>query len=308
MSSNGANDALAGPAVRPRAERGGDMAADDAKGGAGAAWADLGPRVASALVLIPLALAAALAGGPWLAGAAGAAVVVMSYEWARMSAPQTLRRVGTPIFIGAFGAVVAASWNQPAWAEAWLLVWASLAAGLAPGGSARLDAFFGAYYIGAPPAAFVWLRGHESTGLMIVMTLFIVIWCVDMAAYFAGRLIGGPKFAPAISPNKTWAGVIGGLAAGCAAGVACGYGWGGPLGLWALVGLGLAALGLVGDLIESALKRRFGVKDASRIIPGHGGMLDRLDGLIMATLGAGVLAAVAPEVLTLLSGQGPLGG
>lgn len=77
---------------------------------------------------------------------------------------------------------------------------------------------------------------------------------------------------------------------------------------WAFVGLGLAILGLVGDLVESALKRRFGVKDASRIIPGHGGMLDRLDGLIMATLGAGVLAAVAPQVLTLLSGQGPLGG
>lgn len=284
------------------------MPAQGDRGGVGAPWADLGPRVASALVLIPLALAAALAGGPWLAGAAGAAVVVMSYEWARMSAPQSVPRLGVPIFVGAFGAVIAASWNQPAWAEAWLLGWAALAAAFAPGGSARLDAFFGAYYIGAPPAAFVWLRGHEATGLMIVMTLFIVIWCVDMAAYFAGRLVGGPKFAPSISPNKTWAGVIGGLLAGIVAGLGCGLAWGGPLVAWAFVGLGLAILGLVGDLIESALKRRFGVKDASRIIPGHGGMLDRLDGLIMATLGAGVLAAVAPQVLTLLSGQGPLGG
>lgn len=308
MSSDAANDATAAPAVTPEVERSVDRSAEGLRADQGAPLADLGPRVASALVLIPAALAAAIAGGPWLAGAAGAAVVVMSYEWARMTAPSALTRVGAPIFLGAFGAVIAASWNQPSWAEAWLLVWAGAAALLAPGGSARLNAFLGAYYIGAPPAAFVWLRGHEATGLMIVLTLFIVIWCVDMAAYFSGRLIGGPKFAPLISPQKTWAGVLGGLAAGTAAGLACGAAWGGPPVAWAMAGLGLAILGLLGDLVESALKRRFGVKDASRIIPGHGGMLDRLDGLIMATLGTGVAVAVAPEVLTLLSGRGPLGG
>ena len=125
MSSNAANDAMAAPAATPRAERSVTMPVQGDRGGVGAPWADLGPRVASALVLIPLALAAALAGGPWLAGAAGAAVVVMSYEWARMSAPQSVPRLGVPIFVGAFGAVIAASWNQPAWAEAWLLGWAA---------------------------------------------------------------------------------------------------------------------------------------------------------------------------------------
>lgn len=308
MSSDAGNDVTAAPAAMLGVERSVDGRAESVGASQGAPLGDLGPRVASALVLIPAALAAAIAGGPWLAGAAGAAVVVMSYEWARMTAPAALARVGAPIFVGAFGAVIAASWNQPSWAEAWLLVWAGAAALMAPGGSARFNAFFGAYYIGAPPAAFVWLRGHEAVGLMIVLTLFIVIWCADMAAYFSGRLIGGRKFAPMISPQKTWSGVIGGLAAGTAAGLACGVAWGGPPVGWATAGLALAVLGLVGDLLESALKRRFGVKDASRIIPGHGGMLDRLDGLIMATLGAGVAAAVAPEVLTLLSGRGPLGG
>jgi phosphatidate cytidylyltransferase len=124
-----------------------------------------------------------------------------------------------------------------------------------------------------------------------------------MAGYFAGRLIGGPKLAPQISPHKTWAGVIASFAAGTGAGAGCAAAWGGPIGVWAFVGFALAVLGLAGDLFESALKRRFGVKDASRIIPGHGGMLDRLDGLIAATLGAAIAVASLPWLLPRLAGE-----
>jgi phosphatidate cytidylyltransferase len=262
----------------------------------------LAPRAISAVVLIPIALAAAVFGGPWLAGAAGAAVVIMSYEWARMSAPAAVVRTGLPIFIGAFGAVVAVSWRQPEWAGWWLLGWSCIAAALAPPGVARIEALAGAWYIGAPPAAFLWLRGQDPGGMMAVLALFVIIWCADIAGYFAGRLIGGPKLAPGISPHKTWSGLAGSLSAGAGAGAVCAAVFGGPVDVWMAVGLTLAMLGLCGDLLESALKRRFGVKDASRIIPGHGGMLDRLDGLIVATLGAACVVAAAPWILALLAG------
>jgi phosphatidate cytidylyltransferase len=303
MNSKAANDATVALVAKQRAELERGVPSPGEKA-APAAWADLAPRALSAAVLIPLALGAATAGGPWLAGAAGAAVVIMSYEWARMSAPQRVPPVGIPIFVAAFGAVVATSWGQTDWATYWLLGWALVAAALAPGGIQRAEALFGAFYIGVPPAAFLWLRGQDIGGMMSILTLFAVIWSADMAGYFAGRLIRGPRFAPAISPQKTWAGVIAGVCAGAAAGIGCGLAWHGPLGLWALVGVGLSLLGLIGDLVESGLKRRFGVKDASRIIPGHGGMLDRLDGLIFATLGASVAVAAMPHLLASLGGGG----
>ncbi len=301
MNLNAANDAMAAPVVNPPVEPGAAVSPPEVAR-ASSTWADLRPRVLSALVLIPLALAAAVLGGPWLAGASGAAVVIMSYEWARMSAPAAVLRTGVPIFVGAFGAVVAVSWRQPEWAGWWLLGWSAAAAAVAPRGAARVEALAGAWYIGAPPAAFLWLRGQEPGGMAAVLSLFIVIWAADMAGYFAGRLIGGPKLAPRISPHKTWSGVLASFVAGAGAGAGCGAAWGGPLETWAVVGLCLALLGLLGDLFESALKRRFGVKDASRIIPGHGGMLDRLDGLIAATLGAAIVVASAPGLLTLLAG------
>jgi len=126
------------------------------------------------------------------------------------------------------------------------------------------------------------IRNDDQAGLFALLFLFAVVWATDVFAYFAGRAIGGPKLAPAISPSKTWSGAIGGAVGGVAAGVLCAVlaGWGGA---WiALVALVLAIVSQFGDLLESLLKRRQGVKDSSHLIPGHGGLMDRVDGLVAA--------------------------
>lgn len=127
------------------------------------------------------------------------------------------------------------------------------------------------------------IRNDDQVGLFALLFLFAVVWATDIFAYFVGRTVGGPKLAPAISPSKTWSGAIGGAVGGVAAGALCAVlaGWGG--GAWiALVALVLAVVAQLGDLLESLLKRRQGVKDSSHLIPGHGGLMDRVDGLVAA--------------------------
>jgi phosphatidate cytidylyltransferase len=265
---------------------------------------DLLPRTLSALVLIPLGLGAAWAGGPWIAGAAGAAALAMSYEWARMSEPDAL----TPAFLfalaGALGAVMFASWRQLDWGLGWLAACAAISAMRRRTPAGVLETAGGALYVGAPPACFLWLRGQAAGGFEIVILLFTAIWAADVAAYFAGRLIGGPKLLAALSPQKTWSGLTLGIVAGAGAGVACAWTFGMPAApLWAAAGAALALIGLCGDLIESLLKRRFGVKDTSRLIPGHGGVLDRLDGLMAATLASSGVLALAPGAAAALLGR-----
>ena len=142
-----------------------------------------------------------------------------------------------------------------------------------------------------PALALLWIRERAPHDLMLLLWVFIVTWSTDIGAYFAGRAIGGPKLAPTISPNKTWAGLIGGMIAAALLG---GY-WANFTGLSPKL-LWLAPLFAVGaqagDLFESGLKRRAGVKDSGTILPGHGGVMDRLDGLVVvASLTA--LAVVA---------------
>jgi phosphatidate cytidylyltransferase len=157
-------------------------------------------------------------------------------------------------------------------------VWA-----LTPGqGRAKLWSGFGPLYAGLPAIALVWLRGDGLIGRETMIWLMLLVWATDIGAYAAGRTIGGPKLLPRVSPKKTWAGALGGLAASLA--VAGGFA---ALGLGAavpLVALGaiLSVVSQLGDLFESAVKRRFGVKDSSHLIPGHGGLMDRLDGFIAA--------------------------
>lgn len=151
--------------------------------------------------------------------------------------------------------------------------------------------FAGFAYAILPALALLWIRERAPHDLMLLLWVFIVTWSTDIGAYFAGRTVGGPKLAPSVSPNKTWAGLIGGMIAAALVG---GY-WVNFTGL-APVLLWLAPLfavgAQVGDLFESGLKRRAGVKDSGTILPGHGGVMDRLDGLVVvATLTA--LAVVA---------------
>ncbi len=264
---------------------------------------DLGPRVASSIVLIAMGLAVAVGGGPWIAGATGGAAVVMSYEWARMSEPRALPLAFAFCVVGALGAVMAASWGHYPQAFVWMAVCGVGSALRRRSFSAILETAGGVMYVGAPCVLFLALRAHQPGGLKIILGLFSIIWAADAAAYFGGKLIGGPKLVPQLSPAKTWSGFASGSLAGMGAAAIFATVIQGPLETWCLVGFVLALVGLFGDLFESLLKRRFGVKDASRLIPGHGGVLDRLDGLMAATVVAATVLALSPDVLPMLLGE-----
>ncbi|MES1157133.1 MAG: phosphatidate cytidylyltransferase [Alphaproteobacteria bacterium] len=269
-------------------------------------WSDLGWRFLSSIILIPIGLGSAWAGGPWLAAACAALVVAMAYEWARMSEPKAV----TPAFLfalaGALGAILFASLQLWTLAAAWLVGCALVSAVRRRSWANAFETAGGLIYVGAPTAVFIWLRMRAPTGLETVLTLFLVIWSADVAAYFGGKLIGGPRIAAGLSPNKTWSGIVAGAAAGGLAGYACSIWFGSALdAAWVVVGVVLAFTGLMGDLFESLLKRRFGVKDASRLIPGHGGVLDRIDGLMAATLLSGAVLALWPELSRALIGGAP---
>jgi phosphatidate cytidylyltransferase len=140
----------------------------------------------------------------------------------------------------------------------------------------------GVAYAAVSAVTLALLRDDDRNGLLAILFLFAVVWATDIFAYSVGRAVGGPRLAPSISPGKTWSGAVGGGLGGLAAGAlfAAVTGWGG---LWAAaVALALAIMAQLGDLLESFVKRRQGVKDSSHIIPGHGGLMDRVDGLVAA--------------------------
>lgn len=162
-----------------------------------------------------------------------------------------------------------------------------------PGGAPLTKLALGFAYIAPASAALVWLRADPTAGLDDVLFLFVVVWASDVGAYVAGRMFGGPKLAPRVSPGKTWSGAVGGLACAVLVGMAVSHsGVGGMTLHAALVAAVLGLLAQAGDLLESGLKRHFGVKDSSRLIPGHGGLLDRLDGVLAAAPAAAALAMV----------------
>lgn len=162
----------------------------------------------------------------------------------------------------------------------------------------------GVFYVGVPMLSLIWLRSDEVVGFLAVLFVFFTVWTSDSAAFVFGRAIGGPRLYPRVSPNKTWAGFLGGTLASLIVGVAFGLFIEGTsalcLGVIAVV---LSLAGQLGDLTESALKRSFGFKDSSGLIPGHGGLLDRVDGLVLA---ATVAAAVGGFVDPASPGQGLL--
>jgi phosphatidate cytidylyltransferase len=145
-------------------------------------------------------------------------------------------------------------------------------------------------YAGAALLAPVLLRCDPEWGLTALLFLCATVWITDIFAFFCGRAIGGPLLLPRVSPKKTWSGAIGGLVGGVAAGVLVAYASGvGKLGIIGLMAALLSVLAQAGDLLESAVKRRFGAKDASHLIPGHGGLMDRLDGFLVAAAAALVI-------------------
>lgn len=247
-----------------------------------------GARVASGLVLAAIAAVAVLLGGAWFAVAVLVALALAAREWAALAAPPTAPAravlIGAPL-LGGGAAIVAVEAGLTGTALAVLCLATVLAGGIAallPAGSPNRAAA-GVLYLGVPFAGLVWLRQDPRFGAGVVCWLLVVVAATDTGAYLAGRLIGGAKLAPRISPGKTWAGLAGGVGGAATAGGVGGALLGWPVPPAVLLGGFLAVVAQSGDLFESWLKRRAGVKDSGTLLPGHGGMLDRIDGLLLAT-------------------------
>jgi phosphatidate cytidylyltransferase len=254
-------------------------------------WSNLGLRVASAAVLAPGIVAAAWFGGwPYLVVIA-IGVALLAIEWGGMSAPVAPTRVAAAVAAAVLIAVFVGYRGDFIWAWGAILVSAAAAAAIARGVAERpADAAYGVLYIAPAALCLVWLRSTNQ-GHWWVMMLFAATWAADIGAFAVGSTLKGPKLWPRFSPNKTWSGFVGGLAAATGAGSLMAYMSEFQLNIWAAASIGFAVglATMAGDLWESALKRRFGVKDSGDLIPGHGGLLDRVDGLMFAVV---VMAAL----------------
>jgi phosphatidate cytidylyltransferase len=256
---------------------------------AGTSASELGARVASALVLGPVALAVTYLGGWLFLVFWAAAAVLVWWEWISLVDRRDNRAA---LAVGAVTIAVVLVLLGIGRLSPVLPVVAvgAVVAGLATSRGRRLWVGSGVVYAAALLVATALLRADAAYGAVSVFLLFAVVWTTDVTAYFAGRAIGGPKLCAPISPKKTWSGAVVGLLGATAAAVIV-VSFGGVRDLWpvALAGLGLSAVSQAGDLLESHVKRRFGAKDAGHLIPGHGGVMDRLDGFIAAAAAAAVI-------------------
>lgn len=265
---------------------------------------DIALRAASAAVLAPAAVAATFFGGISFLALVLTASLILAFEWGAMSAPSARRPVGTAVAAAIMASVVSAYFGVMSVAFV-VLVFGAAAAGLyaRKQGQEGVDAAYGVLYLGWPSILLVWLRDGESpVGLHWTALVFAVTWSADIMAYLGGSTFGGPRLWPRYSPNKTWSGFAAGILAGALAGAAltAWFDMGRLTVFWgAILGLAAALATMAGDLWESALKRRFGVKDAGNTIPGHGGLLDRVDGLMFA-----VVVVAAGRLLVVLIERG----
>jgi phosphatidate cytidylyltransferase len=258
---------------------------------------NLGLRLLTAAVLAPLAILAVWAGG-WALAAGIALISALAVgEWLALvgrPTPWTLAAGG----VLAAAVVVAAFRFGPAPGLVAMLAAAAVLCLLpAPGGS-RLMAGAGIVYACLAAISLLWLRAVPGDGLGLAVWVLLVVWATDTGGFAAGRTIGGPRLAPTISPKKTWSGLAGAVLLAALAGwaAATAFGAARPVALAGAAGvLGLVAQ--AGDLFESALKRHAGVKDSGRLIPGHGGILDRIDGLMTAAPAFALVHALMGERL-----------
>jgi phosphatidate cytidylyltransferase len=261
----------------------------------GARWSDLRKRVLSAAILAPAVLLCIWAGGTSYKIMLIAGAIRLASEWVAMCRASIFRMPGA---LAAFSIVAGTGVAAFAHVGAGLAIFAAGAASavfLAGGAPHRWALACGIPYVGAAAAALLWLRGDAFVGLTDLLFVLLLVWASDIGAYATGRLLGGPKLAPLISPGKTWSGAFGGLAAAIAAGLLVAFASQEAMQPWRVAGIA-AALGIVaqaGDLLESLIKRHFGVKDSGRLIPGHGGLFDRVDALLTAAPVAALLALVA---------------
>ena len=246
----------------------------------------------SAVVLGAAVLGGVWAGSPYFELIVLLFAAVLAWEWRRLCSGQKFGFAGAVLAIFAIFAVVGMAAGRGDIALGTLAAGTVLLALLGAREKWDRAAWLGGglLYIGMPCVALVWLRADPEMGRTLIVWLLAVVWAADTGAYLVGRTVGGPKLAPAISPNKTWSGAIGGIlcALGVAAVTTAVTTIAKPLSFLLVSGV-VAFAAEWGDLLESGIKRYFGVKDAGRIIPGHGGALDRVDGLLLAAPVAGVL-------------------
>lgn len=254
-------------------------------------------RAVSAIGLAIVTFAAAWAGVLPFAALVLVVALLMSWEWSRV-----VRNEGVDIALVVHGlsvtvAVALAAFGLAALSVAVLLIGTIIVLALEFGARPILSSA-GVLYAGLPAVALLWLRGNEPFGFQAVLFIAVVVAATDTAAFIAGRLIGGPRLAPAISPNKTWSGFIGGIAAASAVAAFYAYIIAAPVTALAITGLFMGIVAQIGDLAESALKRAFKIKDTSQLLPGHGGFMDRMDGLVP-------VAVVLALVVLFLDPQAP---
>ncbi|RVT93803.1 phosphatidate cytidylyltransferase [Sphingomonas crocodyli] len=256
---------------------------------------ELRTRILSGIVMIAVALGALLYGDIAFWALVAVLSVTMMHEWAMMAGVPKWKwalAVGVALMLQAYSLYFDAS--VPVRDPGSLATEAVMIAGLSAillavvTFTARLG--WGLLYATLPALALLYLR-EQPAGLALALFTMVIVWATDIGAYFAGRTIGGPKLAPKLSPNKTWAGLIGGAVAAEIVGSLVAWQMGLPM-ILASACAPLAVLAQMGDLFESWLKRISGVKDSGRILPGHGGVLDRLDGLVpVAVIMAALVAA-----------------
>ena len=245
-------------------------------------------RVVTAAILAPIVLLGAWAGGIWFALLVALIIGVGGHEWSRLCNIDRPGSIALLIFTGPVLAIALLTGEFAAGLVVFVLMLISAVGG--GDRSTRLWSVAGVVYLGVPAIAILILRSDAQSGLEALFFLFGVVWLTDIGAYAFGRLIGGPRLAPSISPGKTWAGAIGGfvLAVAGAQTATILFDIQPPLGAVPLAIL-LSIATQCGDLLESWVKRSFAKKDSGTIVPGHGGILDRIDGLLVA---APVMAAI----------------
>jgi phosphatidate cytidylyltransferase len=253
---------------------------------------DFVARLASGLAMGAVAAIFMFSGMTAFAVLVIAVAMLLSWEWGRLVHGREADAVIAVHVIAVGAAAVLAAFVSVGLGLLALPIGAILAMLLSLGRNSLFSAL-GVLYAGLPAVALIWLRSDLALGLLAVIFVIVIVITSDTAAFLAGRLLNGPKLWPRVSPKKTWAGVIGALAASSIVGALF---WlavpGGSAVRLAATGAVLSFVAQIGDLAESAIKRRFGAKDASSLIPGHGGVMDRVDGLVAAASAVGLAAFV----------------
>lgn len=260
-------------------------------------WNNLGARLLTAIIVVLICVAPFYIGGYVWALLVALFSARMMYEWVRMTDLEASESV-IPLAIAIAGLLIAllyAVQGLPIWAFGAVLVTAIIASVERLRRGSAFWTVLGMPYIIIPAIVIILLRGDEvgfdTRGFTQVTFIILIVIAADVGAYFGGSSIGGPKLAPTLSPNKTWSGAISGFLLACAVGAIVGLFIGLPIWMSVALAAPIVILSVFGDLFESAVKRKIGVKDTGMLLPGHGGLLDRLDSLMAAIVGGAILFA-----------------